>query len=144
MFTSSNDVPPTHDPNWPFWLWVLLCAFLMGLVLGSRPQAAERCITLRVNPALMLRRGPIDVQTHIRGHADHRAFMVAWSSDTGSEGSSGPTSLFGEQSNTVFDLPLRDQPAGNYVFIARVFDGAGHLLGEDRKEIHQPESEPDR
>jgi hypothetical protein len=126
----------TPTPRWP---WLVLLAFLLGIAFGVQLHAAEPCVQLQVRPALMLRLGTIEVQTHVRRHEDHRSFDLRWTSDVGSSGSSGPTPLEGEHAQAVFTLPLKDQPAANYTFEARVFDSVGRQLGSARAQIHAPE-----
>lgn len=142
-YENGGELEPRRQSRWISIAFMVIAAFLLGLALGARLEASEQCIRLKVRPQLMLQRGDINIQTRIQPHADHRAFAIAWNSDNGSEGSSGPTPLEGEHARSLFDLWLHDQPAGNYTFIARVFDSTGHALGSDRQQIHQPD-EPAR
>ena len=123
------------------WLWIVGLAFLLGLLLGAQLHAAD-CVRLQVRPSFLLHRGDVDVQARVARHADHRALTVIWNSDTGAAGSRS-FDLEGTDTDTVlFQWTNKDQPAGAYVFVARVSDAGGRALGSSRAEIRSLESAP--
>lgn len=128
--------PRRSFPRWP---WLIAIGFLLGLLFAETVHAAEPCVELRVRPRFMLRRGDLDLTARVRRHADHRALVVAWTSDVGSEGSS-VTVLEGDRARTLVPLMLHDQPAARYVISAVVVDSAGQVLGRDRADIEAPET----
>ncbi len=116
-------------------LWAALFAliFILGFATGTA-YGAERCVTLQVRPTVMLQRADIQVEARIVRHADHRMYVVAWTSDIGSEGST-QRQLEGADAAVLQTLSLRDQPAGHYLFTAAVFGPRGQLLARDQAEI---------
>jgi hypothetical protein len=116
------------------WPWLVLLAFLLGLLLGAQLHAAD-CVRLQVRPSFLLSRGDVDVQAHVARHADHRALTVIWNSDTGAAGSRS-FDLDGTATDTVlFQWVNKDQPPGHYIYDARVSDAGGRALGSSRAEI---------
>jgi hypothetical protein len=147
-FTNDHGLREYRWSSWtgegsPRWPWLVLLAFLLGLGLGTRLSAAEpeRCVTLHVRPTILLRPGDVDVQARIAHHADHRRLRVSWDSDVGA-GGSRELPLEGDSDRALVQWWNKDQPAGHYVFEARVIDAGGRVLGSDRAEIHAPEREP--
>ena len=126
-------------PSTAFWL--ALVAFLLGTLFGARLHG-ESCLRLQVRPQVMLplTRSDIRVELRIPRHAHHRQYAIAWTSDTGSVGST-VRDLDGEASAVLHPLLLRDQPAGHYLFVAGVYDTAGKLVGRETAEIRTPISE---
>jgi hypothetical protein len=122
-------------------LWIAGLAFLLGLLLGTQLHAAD-CVRLQVRPQFLLRTGPVDVQAHVARHADHRALVIAWNSDTGGAGSRS-FDLEGTATDAVLvQWTNRDQIPGHYFYDARVMDAGGRVLGVSRAEIHAPELTP--
>ncbi len=125
--------PDTRALRGMLWAAVFALIFLLGFATGT-VYGAERCLTVRVRPTVMLQRGDIQVEARIARHADHRVYAIAWTSDIGSEGST-QRQLEGADAAALQTLSLRDQPAGHYFFSAAVFGPRGQLLARDRAEI---------
>ena len=114
-------------------------AYLLGLWTGSA-FAAERCVSLTVRPTAMLISSDVDVQARVARHADHRALTVAWDSDVGAGGSRF-FDLEGADDRVLFQWWNPNQPAGAYVFEARVYNARGEVQGTARAHIRSIESE---
>ena len=139
--------PPVRRPRrrcraWLVYVLALLfLAFLGGLLCGVRLQAAD-CVRLQVRPQMLLRTSDVDVQAHVARHPDHRALVIVWNSDVGAAGSRS-FDLEGTATDTVlFQWVNRDQPAGHYLYEARVTDAGGRPLGSSRAEIRSVEIAP--
>jgi hypothetical protein len=117
--------------------WIVL-AFLVGLALGAQLHAAEPCVRLQLRPQVLLRRGDVDVQARVAPHADHRVLRVSWDSDAGA-GGSRTFDLEGDRSPVLFQRWNQEQPAGHYVFEARVFDAGGRQIAVARQQIRSIE-----
>ena len=120
------------------WLWIVGLAFLLGLLLGAQLHAAD-CVRLQVRPSFLLSRGDVDVQAHVARHADHRALVVIWNSETGGAGSRSFELEGTDRDGVLFQWTNRDQVAGHYVYDARVTDAGGRALGSSRAEIRSLE-----
>lgn len=124
-------------PHWPFVLAVLM--FVLGFLAGVNVHAAEiPVVTLQVRPHLMLQRGDMRVEVRVPRHADNRLLSIAWSSDTGSEGST-LRPLEGDDAAVLHTLDLRSQPLGSYLFVATVFNRAGKPRGRAEARVLAPE-----
>lgn len=118
--------------------WIVL-AFLLGLALGAQLHATEPpCVRLQLRPQVLMRRGDVDVQARVAPHADHRVLRVDWDSDAGA-GGSRTFDLEGDRSPVLFQWWNQEQPAGHYVFEARVFDAGGRQLAFARQQIRSIE-----
>jgi hypothetical protein len=149
-----------HSPHRGLAFWLALAMFLLGALFGASLDAqdggevpnhhrrsigtsvpkpvgtgSEPCLRLQVRPTVMLplTRSDIQVELRIPRHAHHRKFAIAWTSDTGSEGST-VHDLEGEASAVLQPLLLRDQPAGHYQFGAAVYDHVGQIVDRETAE----------
>jgi hypothetical protein len=120
---------------------LIVLAFLLGLALGAQLHAAEPCVRLQLRPQVLLRRSDVDVQARVAPHADHRALVVSWDSDAGA-GGSRTFDLEGDHDRVLFQWFNHEQPAGHYVFEARVFDAGGRQLAVARQQIRSIEDAP--
>jgi hypothetical protein len=125
---------------WVLCWWVL--AFVLGILFGLQLQAAGPCVRLEVRPQFLLRTEDVTVEAHLARHADHRALTISWNSDAGAGGSRS-FELDGTDTDRVrFHWINREQPAGRYLFDARVTDAGGRVLGSSRAEIRSLEGAP--
>ena len=88
----------------------------------------------------MVTAGDIDIQARVARHADHRHLRISWTSDVGAEGRSDET-LDGDLARVIYQQWLLDQPAGRYRFVATVYNGSDHIIGQDEVWIIGPEIE---
>jgi len=127
---------------WLVYVLVLVfLAFLGGLLCGAQLHASD-CVRLQVRPQLLLRTGHVDVEAHVARHADHRALVIIWNSDVGAAGSRSFDLEGTDRDAVLVWWQNRDQPAGHYVFDARVTDAGGRTLGSSRAEIRSAEVAP--
>ncbi|HVL65737.1 MAG TPA: hypothetical protein VM364_00615 [Vicinamibacterales bacterium] len=131
---------PRPPRRWPWLLALVTLTFIVGLWCGTQVHAAS-CLTLKVRPQAMLRRGDVSVEARIPRHADHRLLAVSWLSENGKDGGY-QVPLEGDQAPAVRTDWLRDMPPAHYVFTAAVIDSRGKVVGRDRAEILTIEGDP--
>jgi hypothetical protein len=124
------------------WPWLVVIALVLGLLLWIATLEAADCVRLQVRPQLLLRSGHVDVEAHVARHADHRALVIVWNSDVGAAGSRSFELEGSDRDAALVWWQNRDQPAGHYVFDARVTDAGGRTLGSSRAEIRSAEVAP--
>src|SRR5689334_13211522 len=96
----------TPRPRWPL---LILLAFLVGFLCGTKAHGAEPCVQLQVRPTAMLQRSDIRVETRVCRASNHRALVLSWDSDRAGAGRS-LTPLEGEASPSLFTRWLHQQP----------------------------------
>ena len=121
-----------------WWPWFLVVAFILGYVAGVELHAEMPAVSLLVRPQVMLRRGDIHVEARVPRAAENRLLSIAWSSDTGTAGST-LRPLEGEDAQVLHTLWLPSQPAANYLFVATVFNTLGKPRGRTEARIHVPD-----
>lgn len=131
--------PSTTRRRRPWWPWLVVLAFLAGVVIGAAVvSAAEPAVTIHVRPQIMIRRGDIRVEVRVPRHTDNRMLAIAWISDVGTAGST-VRPLEGEDALVMHVLALPSQPAANYFFTASVFGSSGKLRGRVEARILAPD-----
>jgi hypothetical protein len=130
--------PPPRPPRWPWVVAVL--TFLLGFAAGVTLHAGTTPVSLLVRPQLMLQRGDIRIEARVPRSAENRLLSIAWSSDTGSEGST-LRQLEGEDAAVLHTLWLPGQPPANYLFVATVFNTLGKPRGRAEARIVVPDGD---
>lgn len=112
---------------------IVALAYLLGLWTG-RAFAAEKCVSLKVRPTIMLLRSDVDVQIRVSRHDHHRLLFIEWESDIGYAGSRA-IGLEGADAPVLFQWYERQYPPANYQFVARVFDEMAREVGRAGAQI---------
>lgn len=143
-------IPTAPAPvRWPWLFLILLVVFLLGFFSGTAyaAPAGEPCIrSFEVSPTVMLRLRTFDVigTVRIARHPDHRAYTIAFTSDTGYAGSVGRelNTVEGELSPITQDPHLwRGLPGARYTFVLDVLGPGGKVLDRRTAEIRTPEDD---
>lgn len=130
------DVRSDRGPRWPGWL--VLAAFVIGMLLGSRAVAAAPPAVTFIHPRVPIvlsspRGTEIPVQLRIEPHADNRGYAIAWC-----DGASGHTLDGAEDSAiqpAIAPLSVHVGP-GDCPFTASVLGAGGKVRASTSFVMH--------